>query len=150
MWPSKHSDYITHIPAKLDQECRHVRTVANRYGRGVSHAPFCVFEDPPATGRGSRTSGLFVNVSRRGSARKQRELRGGLRGLKKDLVLFDGETERESAGFGPEWGGWRSGGSFFWSVVGEGQEAQIPLETGEDACLGLVGTHSADGGGERV
>ncbi len=60
------------------------------------------------------------------------------------------ETERESAGFGPEWGGRRSGGSIFWDVVGEAGEAEIPLETGGDAGRGGVDGLALRMDGERV
>ena len=71
------------------------------------------FEMTSPTGSESRTPCFHANVSRHGTARKQRKLFEGLRGPKKDQVLFNGETERESGGFGPEWAGLRSGGSFF-------------------------------------
>jgi len=91
-----------------------------------------------------------VNVSRLESAWNDRKLVGGFRGLRKDLVLFDGEQRENPAGFGLEWGGRRSGGSFLGDVAGKGQEAQIPLETGEDAGSGDPDGLALRVDGERV
>ena len=41
-------------------------------------------------------------------------------------------------------------GPFFGGRFGEGREAEVPLETGEDAGFGVVEAHSAGLGGERV